>query len=255
MTEIENLPPESDTPARRPPFFSQLADVITAPADLFTELRPLPTSAATGFAVICLTVLLVVLSNFTLVFSKGAIEDVIRRQEKAMDAQVAAGKMSASDAATALDRMRGVSPAIFAAFGAAIGGIATLVVSGFWALMVFLFGKILGGPVSFAKAFEITGLAFVVHCLAAVAGSILILLRGSLALPNAALFVDEFDPSNKMHNLLQAIAPFSIWFIVVLAIGLACSGGISIRKSLIAFLGFWLVKGAIAIAVGYGQFA
>lgn len=230
-------------------------DVVTAPADLFAELRPHPASAGTGFAVVCLAAVLAILSNATVLISKGAMEDVMRRQEKAMDQQVAQGKMTAEQASRGLEQMRGMSPMIFAGIGAVAAAIFTFLSSLGWALVVFLAGKVLGGPVSFGKAYEITGLAFVIACLAIVATSALIILRDSLAMPTAALFVEDFDPGNKMHNLLQAISPFTIWFVAVLAIGLACSGGISIRKCLIALLGFWAVKAILFVFLGFGQLA
>jgi len=255
MSDLVCPPVTTEEPQRRPSLWSQMIDVITAPVDLFTQLRPLPASMGTGFAVVCLTAFLVVLVNSSLLFSKGAMEDVMRREEKKLNAQVAQGKISAADAATAAERMRGISPILFAVIGAVGGAIATVIVSFCWALVVFLAGKILGGPISFARAYELTGLAFVIQCFAAVVGGGLIMLRDSLTLPTAALFIEDFDPGSKLHNLLQALAPFTIWFVAVLGIGLACSSGLSIRKCLIALLGFWVVKTIILVSAGWGQFA
>ncbi len=126
-----------------------------------------------------------------------------------------------------------------------------------WALVVFVAGKLLGGAgrCSFGKAYEITGLAFVIGILWTIVATGLILLRDSLTQPSGALFVEDLDPGNKLHNLLQALNPFTVWMVAVLAIGLACSSGIPIRKAIIAFFGFWTVKASILIAIGYGQLA
>ena len=99
---------------------------------------------------------------------------------------VAKGKITAAQASQGMEQMRGISPIIFAAIGAAAAAIFTFIFSLCWALFVFLAGKVLGGPVSFGKAYEITGLAYVVNCLGILAASGLILLRDSLALPNIA---------------------------------------------------------------------
>lgn len=252
--------PETSTliepPQSRPSFGSQLTDTITAPADLFTELRPLPASAGTGFAVVCLVVVLAILGNLTLFVSKGAMEDVFRRQQKALEQSVEQGKMTAAQASRGMEQMRGMSPIIFVGIGAVAATIFTLVGSVFWALVVFLAGKFLGGqPVTFAKAYEITGLAFVVLFLGGLVSAALILLRDSLSTPSGALFVEDFDPGNKVHILLQALNPFSIWFVAVLAIGLACSSSVPLRKALIAFFGFWVVTRVIAIYSGLGWLA
>jgi hypothetical protein len=255
MNEID---PSADPaePQHRPSLFSQVTDVITSPAELFTELRPLPSSAGTGFAVVCLTVILAILTNCTLFVAKGAMDDVIRRQQKVMEQAVEKGKMTAADASRGMEQMRSVGPVVFVAFGSVAASIFILLASLGWALVVFLAGKFLGGaPVTFGKAYEITGLAFIIGCLSTLASAVLILLRDSLASPSAAIFIEDFDPGSKLHNLLQALNPFSIWFLAVLAIGLACSSGIPIRKALIAFLGFWVVKALIFILIGYGELA
>ena len=252
-TDSSALPAE---PARRPPFFSQVIDVITSPGEIFTELRPLPPSPATGFAIVCIAMVFAILANCTLFVAKGAVEDVIRQQQKAMEHAVEKGKMSAAEASQAVDQMRGVSPVVFVAFGAVFTSIFVMLASLGWALVVFLAGKLLGGaPMTFGKAFEITGLAFVVGILSTIVASVMILLRDSLAQPSGALFVEDFDPGNKLHNLLQALNPFTIWFVAVLAIGLACSSGIPVKKALIAFFVFWAVKALIFISIGYGQLA
>ncbi len=252
-TDPSSVPAELQ---HRPPFFSQVTDVITSPEELFTELRPLPSSAGTGFAIVCITVIFAILANCTLFVAKGAVEDVIRQQQRAMEHAVEKGKMTAAEASRAVEQMRGVSPVVFVAFGAVAATVFIFLASLGWALVVFLAGKILGGaPVTFGKAYEITGLAFVIGIVSTIVASGLILLRDAIAQPSAALFVDDFDPGNKLHNLLQALNPFSIWFVAVLAIGLACSSGIPIRKAVIAFLVFWAVKAAIFISIGYGQLA
>ncbi len=252
--------PETSTriepPQSRPSFGSQLTDTITAPADLFTELRPLPASAGTGFAVVCLVVILAILGNFTLLVSKGALEDVFRRQQKAMEQSVEQGKMTAAQASRGMEQMRGMSPVIFVGIGAVAATVFTLVGSVFWALVVFLAGKFLGGrPISFAKSYEISGLAFVILLVGGLVTTGLILLRDSLSTPSGALFVEDFDPGNKVHILLQALNPFSIWFVAVLGVGFACSSGVPIRKALSVFLGFWVVSRVILVLSGMGAMA
>ena len=245
-----------EAPASRPSLSAQLVEMSSAPADLYTELRPLPASAGTGFAVVCLTVLIAILGNFTLLISKGALEDIYRRQQKSMEQKVEQGSMTAAQASRGIEQMRSFSPALFLTIGAVAASIFTMIASVFWALVVFLGAKVLGGqPISFVKAYEISGLAFVVLILGGIVGIGLILLRDSLASPSGALFVEDFDPGNKLHNFLQALNPFSIWFVAVLGVGLACTSGVPLRKALIALLGFWIVTRLILVLSGQGVMA
>ena len=42
---------------------------------------------------------------------------------------------------------------------------------------------------------------------------------------------------------------------MVLGVALACSSGISVRKGLLAIVGFWVVKTLILVITGAGQYA
>ena len=117
-----------------------------------------------------------ILGNLTLLVSKGAMEDIFRRQQKGMEEKVEQGSMTAAQASRGMEQMRGMSPMIFVAIGAVIASIFTLLSSVFWALVVFLGARFLGGQrLSFAKSYEIAGMAFIVACLAGLVAAGLIL--------------------------------------------------------------------------------
>ena len=67
---------------------------------------------------------------------------------------------------------------------------------------------------------EPVGLAGMINVLGGLMTMFVVLLKGNVAAaPNAALLLDSFDPANVSHQLLDALNIFTIWFMLVLAIG------------------------------------
>jgi hypothetical protein len=57
--------------------------------------------------------------------------------------------------------------------------------------------------------------------------------------PGPVLFVSHYDPNNKVHMLLSALNVMTLWYIGVLALGMARLSRASFGKAAVWLYGLW----------------
>ena len=110
---------------------------------------------------------------------------------------------------------------------------------------------------SFGKLLEVVGLATMVAVLGTVVGLLLMQLTGRMfATPSPGFFVTSFDAANRLHLALGAANIFWLWYVALLALGLAQLAGVPFRRAVLVVGGYWIVQEAVLIASpGMGQWA
>ena len=141
---MENVP--SSIPAGEPPPSSSLAgrllNVFAAPGDVFDELKTADSSVA-NWLVPVLIVMLVTITSFAVTLSQPAIkQQVVEMQEKAIDQQVAAGKIKPDQAKAFKEQMAALPPWVMQLFGIVQGVVAGFCGTFWWALVLWLLGKL-----------------------------------------------------------------------------------------------------------------
>src|SRR5207302_10621952 len=188
----------------------RLLNIFAAPGDVFEEIKSAKASTA-NWLVPILIVALVTITSFVLTLSQPTIkQQIIEMQEKAIDQQVAAGKIKPDQAKAFKEQMAAVPPWVMQLLGVVQGVVAGFCGTFWWALVVWLLGKLaLKSEFPFLKALEVSGLTMMIFALSVVITTLLIVILGNLmARPALSVFVSEFNPTSKLHLLLGSVNLF-----------------------------------------------
>lgn len=254
---VEATPP----PAPREPSLSlaaRLVNVFAVPGEVFDDVRTSRRAASNWIVPALLTALVGTLAA-VLMFSQPAIQQQVReQQEKAVEEQVKAGKLSRAQADQALAVMEQFTgPRMMIAFGT-LGA----VVNGFarcfgWGLVIWLLGRwALKARFDYMKAVEVAGLAGMIAVLGTLVAVLLIVNLGKLfSTPSLALAVEDFDVKKTGHLLLGAANLFTFWHVAVMSVGLARLSGVPWARAMFVMFGFWLLWTLGLVFSGLGQMA
>lgn len=177
------------------------------------------------------------------VFSQpGVIQNMRDAQEKKMQELVAAGKMTQAQADQSSQiTEKFMTPTFFKAIGilavVIFNPVSLFVIAG----VIWLLGRyVLRGNFEYMKAVEVVGLATMISVLGAVVSMLLAVIYANPAMtPSLVLFVSHFDPQNKVHLLLSALNVMTLWYIGVLALGMARLSRASFWKAVVWLYGLW----------------
>jgi hypothetical protein len=79
-------------------------------------------------------------------------------------------------------------------------------------------------------------------------------MMGNMAMtPGPVLLVHEFNPANKLHVLLSQINLVMLWYLAVLALGLARLSRVSFSKAAAWLFCIWAGFVALAVLPGWGR--
>jgi hypothetical protein len=140
------------------------------------------------------------------------------------------------------------------------GSVVTLIyafgVPFFWGFFIWLLGtKVFKGDFEYMKGVEAAGLGTIIYALAAVVGGLVSLTMNKMVTLTPALFLADFDMTNKAHLALAALNPFYIWFVCVMAVSISVLAGISWKKPAALLLGLWVLhRAALLVIPNMGNF-
>lgn len=236
-----STPPPIESPAKNP--FERMIGVLFSPSSAFEDINRKP-----DWLVPMILILLVALATTYVFLSQVDMLELVKAQiEKS-------GRPLPPD--EALQGSLKFSTII--SYGAVLAGvpISYLVLGG---ILLVVFGFLLGAETTFKK----------VYC-ANVYASVPSLVKGLIAIP--ILFVKQptefgnpadivqsnlgvlFDPTQKaLHALGKSIDVFTIWYLLVLAIGLVkVSKGLTFQKALTTLVVLWAL--VVIAVVGWAAF-
>jgi len=228
--------------------------VYAAPGDVFDELKTAPSSVA-NWLVPILIVTVAMITSFVVTLSQPTIkQQLVEMQEKAIDQQVAAGKVTAEQAKTVKNQLAALPPWVMQLFGIVQGVVAGFVGAFWWALVLWLLGKMaLKSNVPFLTALEASGLSMMIFALSVVVTTLLVVLLGNImARPALSVLIGEFNPSSKAHLLLGSVNLFYLWSTTVLALALSKLSNVPFGRAAMWLFGFWAVSRVILVLVGLG---
>jgi len=223
---------------------AKLLNIFASPGEVFDAVKFQPVAFMNWLVPVTLSCLMGIIFSFV-VFSQDAIVHQMREaQEKELQKQVAAGKMTQQQADKAMETMeKFMSPTMFKIFGSIGAVVGSFIMLFLGALIFWLIGtKALKGDFEFMKAVEVCGLANMINLLGGVVYLFLVLMKGSMtATPSPALFLPTFDPANTLHRLLAAINVIELWYVAVLGSALARLANVSYGKAAAWLFGLWMV--------------
>jgi hypothetical protein len=111
------------------------------------------------------------------------------------------------------------------------------------ALILWLIGRVIfHRPIAYAKTLEVAALSSIVLALTCVITAFFVALSGNVQFqPTLALFITDFDPTNKVHLVLKSINLFQIWLVMTMATGLAKLCEIRIWPAFLWIAGYWIL--------------
>jgi hypothetical protein len=120
-----------------------------------------------------------------------------------------------------------------------------------FALVVWLVGRFaFHGQFDYMQAVEVVGLSTMISVVGAIVSMLLVVIYGDMAMsPSPILLVGHFDPNNKIHLLLTSLNFVTIWWLVVVSVGLARLSGAGLVKSAVFLFGLWYAVWALFVLV------
>ena len=256
---MDNLPSPSEetSVAPRMSLGGRLVNVYATPGEVFEQVKAGPPSHANWLVPTVLGCVFAIIYVWV-VFSQPSIQQQMRdKQDKQLAQMVASGKIKESqveDVRAMMDKFGGPSTIkIFGSVGAVVAsfGWLFLIALGLWLLGT----KVFKGQFTYFQAAEITGLAGMVSVIGAVIGMLLVVNFGNMSVtPGPSLLIHEFDPANKLHLMLASVNLLTLWYIGILAIGLARLSAVSVAKAAVWLYGAWAVIRLAIILLGAGSF-
>jgi hypothetical protein len=223
--------------AAAPNVFARFIGIITAPKDTFQRVVASPK----WLGMLVLTV--VIIAFFT---ALPMTTDAGR--QATVDQQVASMKSFGVEVTDELyDRLEqgaGRAPYTTAIFILIVSPIMALIVAG---LLFAVFNAALGGEASFKQVYAVVIHAGAISALSALFSGVVNYFRGAVgSVANLAALLPMLPEHSFVANLLSTIDIFLVWYVVVLAIGLAV---LYRRRTQPIAVGLFAVYAVIAFAI------
>lgn len=265
---MEPTPPNLDMSSAGPPtppvppvsrssLVARLANVFAAPSEVFDEVKATGPTVVNWLVPAILGAVVGVVAVWMLFSQPTILRQVREQQEKAIQKQVEAGKMTQQQADKTLEMMQKVSGPMMKIGGSISAVVVTVVRLFWWGLVLMLIARWgLKRPIPYLKAVEVAGLASMILVLGGIVQLLLGVIFGKMmATASLALFLKEFDFTKKAHFLLAAVNLFNFWLVAVMGLGLARLSGTGFARATLLFFAYWVVISLLLIGIGMGQFA
>jgi uncharacterized membrane protein YuzA (DUF378 family) len=172
---------------------------------------------------------------------------------QAMEKSIADGKMTQQQADQAFEMMRPGS-VYFTVFS--VGGTLLWTLGGLFALglVYWLVGKsAMSATAPYMKVVEVVGLTFIISTLEVIVTMLMLFAFDRItATPSLALFVSNFDVTNKVHLLMSKMNVFTFWILAVTSIGLSKLFRRDLPKVLVLVAVLWILWTVITVFTGCG---
>jgi len=246
MQEPENA--SSGEPLNVPPMSlaGLLGNIFASPSEVFDEIKIRPPSNVNWLVPTVIGIVVGII--FTLVvFSQPTILQEIRKAPiKTIENKVAQGKLTRQQADQQIAAMQPIldkfmTPEIYKVVGIMSAIVVQPCMLFFFALLFWLVGAyVFHGSFEYMKAVEAVGLSTMISIPGTVIYMFLAVIWGSLYMtPGPVLLLNNFDPANPLHVLLQSLNPLLLWYLAVLSIALARLSGTSFAKAACWVFGLW----------------
>ncbi len=236
---------------------ARLMNVFASPGEVFEDIKTSPPATSNWFVPALIFALVGIVSSIVIFSQPQIVQQIHEQQAKKMDELVKSGKMTqaqADQAAAMAEKFTG--PGMLKVFGSVAAVIGSFVRLLWWALLIWLMGKVLKTPFGYGKALETAGVASMITVLG---GLVTILLTVNfarmIATPSLALAVKDFDVTRKSHLMLGTVNVFYFWQIGVFSAGLARLANVPFFRAMPLILGCWILQELLFIFSGMGQFA
>ena len=241
--ELNSEPQEPQEPFEELSKSEAMAGVFTAPGETFETIAAAPKKNYWLMPVL-ITVLVGLISTFLFMQDAELVSSTMEKQKKKMAEQfeknVKEGKMSQQDVDKAMESMNpaGTFFKIIGYGGALIGPFIVLFIL---SILYLVFLKIFKAEFEFVNVLNVVGLAMLITAVGSLISIVISVLKGEMSSIGLGLVLSEKAVGEKVHMLLTKLDVFSIWFYVVVAIGLSRIAKVDMIRSASIVFGLFLL--------------
>lgn len=250
---MDQQPMMEQQPAAEPQTVgSRMMNVFASPSEAFEGLAEAPKKAMNWLPAYLVMLILSVITVVMMFTNESLKQQMMDQQATALEKRVEEGKMTQAQADQAREGMEMMGSGIFIATGA-VGAVVVLSAIFFGGALVFwlIVKWFFKAPLAYGKLMEVMGISLWISVLGGIISLLMMVGLGSMyAQPALSLAVyNSFDPNNTMHKLLGALNVFSIWWMIVLGIGLAKVSHKSSGAGIVASLVVWVIVTALQVSL------
>jgi len=246
----QNTTPTEQEPASQYEELSNtdaMSGVITAPGETYETIANTPKKNYWLLPVIIFIIVNLV-ATFLFMSDKELVNKSMDKQKEAMreqfDKNVKEGKMTQGDANKAMESMNpaGIFFKAITFGGAVIGPFIMLLLLS----VVYLLGlKIMKAQFDFTNVLNVVGLAILIVAIGNLISIVISILKGDMSSVGLGLLFSEESVGKKIYALLTKLDIFSIWFSVIVAIGLSKIARIDMIKSASLVFGVFIIYAVV----------
>lgn len=236
--------------AEEPQELSQMdaiSGVFTEPGNTFETIMKFPKRNFWLLPVLILVVTSIV-SSF-LFFSDAELVGKMMDKQKtkmreSMQEKVKQGKMSqeqANDAIEKAEKFMDPNGLFFKITGFAGAVVAPFIMLFVLSVIYMLLLKMFKANFEFTNILNVVGLALTISAVGSVIAIVLSIIMGDLTSVGLALFLKPETVGETMHGLIMKLDVFSIWFYILVAIGLVKVANVKPGISYSIVFGLWIV--------------
>lgn len=233
---------------------ARLLNMLAIPSRVFEEVIP-ARHRVLNWLIPALLAGAIGAASAVLVAAQPQFQKAVReRQERMIEKQVTAGKMTRAEADSTLEWLHQLAEPgvlkLLGAFGAVLGGLARVC---WWGLVLWAMGRwLLRAQVELPKAIEIAGLASMILVVGSVATLALVTQMGESG-PEWIAPADAATPSARARVLFWVASLFEIWFLIVISNGLARLAQTHFVRAAFCVLGYWTIAEVFLAVSGLRQ--
>jgi hypothetical protein len=228
-----------------------MSGIITDPGETFEMIAGGPKRNYWTYPVL-IAVVLSLLSSFLFMRDPELSRNTMDKQKAKMmekfEKNIKDGKMTREEANEAIDRMNPNGPffKIIGYVGALIGPFLILLLL---SLIYFIILKIMKANVEFSNILNVVGLAMLISSVGSILAILISIMKGNMTGISPGIFLSEESVGEKAFSFLNKIDAFTIWFYIVISIGLTKVAKIDMTKAASIVFGLFLVYAVITSLV------
>jgi hypothetical protein len=224
-----------------------ISGIFTEPGNTFEAIAKNPKKNYWLLPVLILVVTSIV-SSFLFFSDAELVGNMMDKQKvkmrESMQEKVKSGKMTQEQANNAIEQAeKFMDPKglFFRITGTAGAVISPFVMLFLLAVIYMLFLKMMKAEFDFTNILNIVGLSLIISAIGSVLGIVLSIIMGNLNTVGLSLILKPETVGETMHGLLMKLDVFTIWFYVLVAIGLSKVSKIKPSMSYLIVFGLWVI--------------
>jgi hypothetical protein len=224
-----------------------IAGIFSEPGNTFSTIAG---SEKQRYWVLPVIIFIVVnlISAFLFFSDEALVSKVMEKQfqkvEKRMEENVKSGKTTQEEADLALEqteKFMNPKSVFFLIIGYGSGVVLPFILLFALSLVYLIALKILKAEFDYVNILNVIGLSFIILAIGKILDVVISILMGDINTISLGLLFNEGSIGESLYKLMSSLDAFTIWFSIIVAIGLSKISGIKSNVSFILVFGIWII--------------